>query len=148
MSFTMSLLTLGLIQLLAGISPGPSLVLVRSFSASVSRTVELYVVSGVLLATTVWACIAALGMEIILTQFPQYLVVIRLPGAAYLLWLGFKMIHSAVTNSGINFTNEVRSGISLVRRSLLDSMSTSLIQKLSLIIQASLWRCCRLMHPL
>lgn len=112
MSLTLSLLTLALLQLLAGISPGPSLVLVSSFSASVSRAASIFVVVGVLLATTVWACVAALGMDIVLKQFPQYFGVIRLLGAAYLLWLGYEMIHGAVNKKSASITSAARRNVS------------------------------------
>lgn len=80
--------------LLACLSPGPVWVVITSTSVAVSRRAGVFTGLGVALATLTWATIAMLGVGL-LVQLVWLTLTIKLAGAAYLAWLGVRMIAGA-----------------------------------------------------
>src|SRR5437899_6479599 len=89
------LLSIAAVQLLAAASPGPTFVIVSRYSIGESRRRGLLVVSGVLLADLTWAVLAASGLGVLVLRYPAIYTVLRIAGAAYLIWLGGKMLLDA-----------------------------------------------------
>src|SRR5439155_13524818 len=71
---------------------GPTFVIVSRFSIGESRRRGLLVVSGVLLADLTWAVLAASGLGVLVLRYPSIYTVLQIAGAAYLAWLGGKML--------------------------------------------------------
>jgi len=65
---------------------------VSSYSIGESRRRGLLVVSGVLLADLTWAVLAASGLGVLVLRYPAIYTVLQIAGAAYLIWLGAKML--------------------------------------------------------
>jgi len=86
------LFSIAAVQLLAAASPGPTFVIVSSYSIGESRRRGLLVVSGVLLADLTWAVLAASGLGVLVLRYPAIYTVLQIAGAAYLAWLGAKML--------------------------------------------------------
>jgi len=86
------LFSIAAVQLLAAASPGPTFVIVSSYSIGESRRRGLLVVSGVLLADLTWAVLAASGLGVLVLRYPAIYTVLQIAGAAYLIWLGAKML--------------------------------------------------------
>lgn len=80
--------------LLACLSPGPVWVVITTTSVTVSRRAGILTGLGVAGATLTWASLAMLGSGL-LAQFSWLTVAIKLAGAAYLVWLGCRMIAGA-----------------------------------------------------
>lgn len=80
--------------LLACLSPGPVWVVITSTSIAVSRRAGVLTGLGVAGATLTWATLAMLGIGL-LTQLAWLTVAIKLAGAAYLVWIGCRMIAGA-----------------------------------------------------
>jgi threonine efflux protein len=89
------LLGIAAIQLLAAASPGPTFVIVSSHSLGESRRRGLLVVGGVLLADLAWAVLAASGLGVLILRYPAFYAALQIAGAAYLIWLGIKMLAGA-----------------------------------------------------
>jgi threonine efflux protein len=68
---------------------------VSSNSLGASRRRGLRVVGGVLLADLAWAVAAACGLGVLVLRYPAIYTVVQLAGAAYLVWLGGRMLAGA-----------------------------------------------------
>jgi threonine efflux protein len=88
------------VQFLAAASPGPNFILVTSTAMAGSRRDALPVVAGVLLGTLSWAVLAACGLGVLLAQAPALYSALELACAAYLVWLGAKMLIAAWRHRG------------------------------------------------
>jgi len=86
------ILGIAAVQLLAAASPGPTFVVVSRYSIGESRRRGLLVVAGVLLADLTWAVLAASGLGVLVLRYPAIYTVLQIAGAAYLIWLGGKML--------------------------------------------------------
>lgn len=98
MTYAGILLTFAAVHFLAAASPGPNLIIVSSHASSGSRKAGLLAGAGVVLGTLTWAFMTALGLGAVLAKFPALYGAIQYAGAAYLVWLGFRMIFDAVGN--------------------------------------------------
>ncbi|WP_193184088.1 LysE family translocator [Nisaea sediminum] len=84
-----------LINLLAWISPGPNMIAVMSSAMARGRRSGLLTGLGLSTGATVWSILAVLGVSALFELFPDAVVLLRLAGAGYLLWLGLKALRSA-----------------------------------------------------
>lgn len=87
-------------QLLAAASPGPTFVVVTSHATSGSRRAGLKAAAGVLAATATWACLAALGLGAVVGRLPWLYGALQFAGAAYLVFLGARMVLGALRGGG------------------------------------------------
>jgi threonine efflux protein len=92
------LLSIAAVQFLGAASPGPTFIIVSSYSISESRSRGLLAAAGVLLATLTWALLAACGLGVLMAHFPAVHMVLQLASSIYLIWLGGKMLLSVVRN--------------------------------------------------
>jgi threonine efflux protein len=90
------LLSIAVVQLLGAASPGPTFVIVSSASITGSRRLGLFAVCGVLLATLTWALLSAIGLGVVIARFPALYTALQVAGALYLIWLGVKMLVTAL----------------------------------------------------
>ena len=94
MEYLPQLLTLSGIVLLACISPGPDFVAVTS-NALNDRRSGMFVGLGIACAVVVWATLAVLGFGLLIKELFWLYETIRLAGAAYLIYLGVRMLMAA-----------------------------------------------------
>jgi threonine efflux protein len=87
------LVTIALVHLLAISSPGPTFVVVTRYAAAGDRRAGFLVALGVCLATLTWASFAATGLSAVITAYPTAYQALQYAGAAYLVWLGAKLIY-------------------------------------------------------
>ncbi len=89
------LLTIGLLQLLAVISPGPSFLITARAAVANSRWQGVQVALGVGAGTVIWASAAVLGLHVLFEKFPALFFVMKLSGALFLLWIAFQIFRHA-----------------------------------------------------
>ena len=77
------------------VSPGPNFAIVTSTATSVSRRAGLLTALGLAAATGTWVLLAVAGVGVLLAQVPWVFATVKAAGAAYLIWLGIKMILGA-----------------------------------------------------
>ncbi|MBI5519654.1 MAG: LysE family transporter [Desulfovibrio sp.] len=94
MEFLPHLLTLAAIMLLACISPGPDFVVVSSHALG-GRKAGILVALGVAAGCVVWAMLAVFGLGLVIARLSWLYWLVRLGGAAYLLWMGARMLWAA-----------------------------------------------------
>ena len=103
---TVSLFTLFGTMLLLAIVPGPGVfaIIARSFSSGFSRGV--YMVIGMVLADYVFIILALFGLSALAEIMGTAFFIIKYISAAYLIWLGFKLLKTKATAVDIEATQE------------------------------------------
>lgn len=84
------------VVLLAAMTPGPDFVIVTRNSAAGGRRAGLGTALGIAVGVFGWAIAAALGIAALLAASAVAFTVVKVVGAAYLLYLAFKALRSAV----------------------------------------------------
>ena len=84
------------VTLLTCLSPGPNVLLMISTGLRAGARAALTVVAGIMLASFVYLAIAAGGVIAALTASPLLFALIRYAGAAYLVYLGVRLIITAL----------------------------------------------------
>lgn len=82
--------------LLATLSPGPSNLAIMAIAMNSGRRPALVFAAGVVSGSLFWALLTALGLSAILTRYSQALLVLKLVGGAYLLWLAIRSARAAM----------------------------------------------------
>ncbi|ARK98200.1 LysE family translocator [Burkholderia pseudomallei] len=95
MNYVPQLLALSGIILLACASPGPDFVAVTSHSLSERRS-GVFVGLGITCAVAIWASLAVFGFGLLIQRFFWLYEGIRMAGAAYLIYLGVRMLVGAL----------------------------------------------------
>lgn len=88
------LLSLLVIDALSILSPGPNILLVTQVAAERSRRQALCVAAGMAAAGVVWAALAMTGLAALFELLPSLQAAIRIAGAAYLIWIGVRLLRS------------------------------------------------------
>lgn len=75
--------------------PGPTILLVLSYALTQGRKVALATVAGVALGDTIAMTASLAGLGAIIKTSATAFLVVKWIGAAYLIWMGFKMLKGA-----------------------------------------------------
>ncbi|MEM1366199.1 MAG: LysE family transporter, partial [Pseudomonadota bacterium] len=94
--------------MLAQASPGPNLMAVASTGLAQGCSRALCVVAGIATGMFIWAAGAALGLGAFFTAYPVSLVVLKLLGGGYLLWLGIKALRAFWRNEPVSISASKR----------------------------------------
>lgn len=95
MDYLATLLHLSLIHILMAMLPGPNTVLVSYCSISQSRRAGLVAAAGVATASLIWVSLSLAGVGILLLNAGSLFRLLRLLGAAYLIYVGVKLLRSS-----------------------------------------------------
>lgn len=79
---------------LVTMSPGPNAVLVAQTAVGSGRPSAFAVIAGICASGAVWVTSAALGLKAVFLAFPWLQASVSYAGAAYLVWLGVKLLRS------------------------------------------------------
>ncbi|MBO6854672.1 MAG: LysE family translocator [Marivivens sp.] len=89
--------TIVLIHLAAAISPGPSFVVSARSSATFGFRYGVDLAFGFGLGALIWAIVALAGISLIFELVPELYRLIKLAGAAFLIYLAFRIWRSAAS---------------------------------------------------
>jgi len=92
MSSLAPLITVGMIWVVAAMTPGPNFLLTARVAAVRSRVAGLMVVLGIAIATAIWGCAGLLGIHALFIAAPWFYWAFKLAGGAYLLYLGLRLL--------------------------------------------------------
>lgn len=109
-------MTIALVFLLGAMSPGPDFVAVTSHSL-VSRRAGLQVAAGITAAIAIWAALAMFGLGVLLAQVGWLYMAVRLIGAAYLIYLGIRILLSVRRSPAPMTIDAVKAGAPAAWRS-------------------------------
>lgn len=87
--------------LLAIASPGPNILAVIGTSMSVNRRSGMALAMGVATGSFTWALLTVFGLSAILATYASALLLIKIFGGLYLLWLAYKSFKSAASKHDI-----------------------------------------------
>lgn len=87
--------------LLAIASPGPNILAVIGTSMSVNRPSGMALAMGVATGSFTWALLTVFGLSAILATYASALLLIKIFGGLYLLWLAYKSFKSAASSHDI-----------------------------------------------
>lgn len=104
--------------------PGPDMILLLQTGARQGRGAALATAVGLGIARGCHVALAALGLSALFKTAPWTFDVVRLAGAAYLLWIGFQCLRSTLLPSFENATVEAgkRRWYQAIRRGLLTNL--------------------------
>ncbi|XVX20008.1 LysE family translocator [Actinomycetota bacterium] len=100
MTLTSALLSFAVVAGLMTITPGLDTALVLRSAINHGRRVGFATALGVGAGVLVWAVAAAVGVSALLTASELAFTALKVSGAAYMLWLGGRMLWRAVRGSG------------------------------------------------
>ena len=89
------LATFNVVLILAIASPGPAMLMATQTSLSAGRTAGIAVGVGLGLMAAIWTMMALLGFGVVFELYPFLYVGAKAAGAAYLLYIAFRMWRNA-----------------------------------------------------
>ena len=89
------LISIGLVQLLAVISPGPDFLITARTAVARSRLDGVKVALGLATGTVVWASAALLGLNVIFHAVPILFLGMKIVGALFLMWIAWQIFRHA-----------------------------------------------------
>jgi threonine/homoserine/homoserine lactone efflux protein len=100
-----TLVTIGFVQLLAVISPGPSFLITAQTAVSRSRLDGIRIALGLGAGTLVWSSAALLGLNALFRLHHWLFVGMKIAGALFLLWIAIRIFRHARTPVEMAETN-------------------------------------------
>ena len=116
--------------------PGPNFVAVAHKAASSTRSEALAVVAGIVLVSLFWATCAILGIGIVFAAFPWMALVVKIAGAAYLMWFGCRLIVKARAGELSTAAGEVTGGL---RKAFVQGFATNITNPKSVAFFAAIF---------
>ena len=104
-------ISLATICILGAFSPGPSLVVVLSLTASEGRKAGYIASLGHGFGVFIYALISATGLAIVLNSYRQLFISIQILGAIFLFYLGIRIIGSSFFKKPDNKSQDIVSSI-------------------------------------
>jgi len=89
------ILSIGLVQLGAVVSPGPSFLIVAQTAVARSRFDGVKVALGLGAGTVLWSTAALLGLNVLFHALPPLFLGMKIFGALFLLWIAYKIYKHA-----------------------------------------------------
>ncbi|MEO0763505.1 MAG: LysE family translocator [Pseudomonadota bacterium] len=88
--------------LLTSVAPGPSTLAIMATSLAHGRGAGLALSLGTCTGSAFWGVLSAMGMAALLTAYGEVLIVLKVLGAAYLLWIAVKAARRALSGHAPN----------------------------------------------
>lgn len=82
---------------LVAASPGPSVMAIMSISMVQGRRAGFIFTAGCMTGATTWAVLAGLGLSAWLTSYANGIVILKILGGLYLIWMAYKSLKAALT---------------------------------------------------
>jgi threonine/homoserine/homoserine lactone efflux protein len=89
------LISIGLVQLLAVISPGPSFLITARTAVARSRFDGVKVALGLGAGTLVWVTATLLGLNVVFRAVPALFLGMKIVGALFLVWIAWQIFRHA-----------------------------------------------------
>ncbi|CAI8976164.1 LysE family translocator [Pseudomonas brassicacearum subsp. neoaurantiaca] len=90
-----AVLTVFLVYLAGVVIPGPNFVAVVHKAVAATRSEALALVAGIVLVNLFWSTCAIAGLGVVFAALPWAALVVKVLGAAYLMWFGFRLLINA-----------------------------------------------------
>lgn len=90
-----TLVSIGLVQMLAVISPGPSFLVTARTAVAKSRFDGVKVGFGIGAGTVIWSSAALLGLNVLFRAVPVLFLGMKIVGALFILWIALQIYRHA-----------------------------------------------------
>jgi threonine/homoserine/homoserine lactone efflux protein len=90
-----AVLTVFWVYLAGVVIPGPNFVAVVHKAVAGTRSEALALVAGIVVVNLLWSGCAITGLGLMFAAFPWAALIVKILGAAYLMWFGVRLIVSA-----------------------------------------------------
>ncbi len=90
-----TLISIGLVQILAVISPGPSFLITARTAVAGSRLDGVKVALGLGAGTVIWSSAALLGLNLVFRAVPILFLAMKVFGALFLMWIAWQIFRHA-----------------------------------------------------
>lgn len=90
-----AVLTVFLVYVAGVVIPGPNFVAVVHKAVAATRSEALALVAGIVVVNLLWATCAIAGIGVVFAAFPWAALVVKVLGAAYLIWFGLRLLAKA-----------------------------------------------------
>lgn len=91
--------TVFLVYLAGVVIPGPNFVAVVHKAVAATRSEALALVAGIVLVNLFWSTCAIAGLGVVFAAFPWAALAVKVLGAVYLIWFGFRLLINAGKNT-------------------------------------------------
>ncbi len=91
-------------------SPGPSNMAIMATAMSQGRRQAMALAAGVVCGSLLWGLAAALGLSALMHTYSRALLLLKLLGGLYLLFLSWKAARSALTTASPKLANRIGTG--------------------------------------
>lgn len=124
MPTTETFLTFLIALTLLELSPGPDMMLTLARGIGQGRTIALLNVFGmVFVAGMIQVSMLVLGLATLLRTYPLALEILRWSGAAYLIWLGIKMLRASSSGTNTLLVPRDMTGWQAVKEGTINSLT-------------------------
>ena len=103
-----ALLSIGLIQLLAVISPGPSFLIVARTAVAHSQLEGIKIAIGLAAGTVIWSGAALIGLNSLFQHIPVLFSVMKVIGALFLMWIAVQTFRHAKDPLELDFAPDTK----------------------------------------
>jgi threonine/homoserine/homoserine lactone efflux protein len=90
-----AVLTVFWVYLAGVVIPGPNFVAVVHKAVAGTRSEALALVAGIVVVNLLWSSCAITGLGLMFSAFPWAALIVKILGAAYLMWFGVRLIVNA-----------------------------------------------------
>ncbi len=87
-----------IIYIVGTASPGPANLSIANAAMNHGRKAGLMLATGVISGSLCWGALTGIGISALLASSPHFIAAIKIAGACYLFWLGYKAIAKAAAN--------------------------------------------------
>lgn len=122
---------------LAGVViPGPNFVAVVHKAVAATRSEALALVAGIVVVNLLWSGCAITGLGLVFAAFPWAALIVKILGAAYLMWFGVRLI----VNAGKHRDSPADTGpVRSLRKSFLQGVVTNIGNPKSIAFYAAVF---------
>ncbi|KPU59532.1 lysE type translocator family protein [Pseudomonas fluorescens] len=131
-----AVLTVFLVYLAGVVIPGPNFVAVVHKAVAATRLEALALVAGIVLVNLFWSSCAIAGLGVVFAALPWAALVVKVLGAAYLMWFGFRLLINAGKNALRPLNNAVAGSC---RQSFIQGVVTNIGNPKSLAFYAAVF---------
>lgn len=119
-------------------SPGPNFVAVSHRAAVAGRRAEvLALAAGIACVNVLWACLAVFGIDALTASRPWLVTALKAGGAAYLLWIGARLLRRGVAKETPDASGAPAAGG--LRAAWVDGLSTNLANPKAMVFYAAVF---------
>ncbi|MCJ8207279.1 LysE family translocator [Pseudomonas sp. RGM2987] len=131
-----AVLTVFWVYLAGVVIPGPNFVAVVHKAVAATRSEALALVAGIVTVNLLWSGCAITGLGLIFAAFPWAALIVKILGAAYLMWFGVRLI----VNAGKHPVSQAdEEPVGSVRKSFLQGVITNIGNPKSMAFYAAVF---------